>query len=219
MIPLTFPLPGPAGIAYFNQIAQPDDMALIPATQAGILGQVARGKRLLVFANWSQAETQLDALLDQVEVVGYNPEHWANTPLAEQNSLDATVAQAAAFVHARNRTLLVAPDRQFADALTYEIASHADALLFQGQRLQTSPADFGAWVTARANQARSAHAGVLVYAQVSTTLGATVDQLYAALAMIDGIIDGRSSIVDGISIWTDNASLPTLQNLVAQLRP
>lgn len=209
-LPLTFPVQSDETVAYFNRVARSNDIALVPSRQASWLPQITRGRKMVVFASWAEAEQQLDGLRSQVDIVAYNPEHWDQTPTSEQQNLVATVQRASAFASARGLPLLVAPDRQFATQYAGQIAPYADGLLLQGQRLQDDPKVYAAWIRDTAASARAGKAGVLIYAQVSLAIGtATVCDAAARAAAPD---------VNGISVWSSPSTFDALQAFVDLIR-
>jgi hypothetical protein len=195
---------------YFNQIARPDDIALLLSARLFMLPSINAGRVRVGFASWAEAEQQLDGLIDQIDFVTYNPEHWAQTPEEERSNLVATVERAAEFAHSRNMQLMVSPDRRFARESLGEIAKHADLIGLQGQRLQDDPAVFEAWARELIQIARASNPDVLIFVQVGATQG-TASEMMAAIRTIEGDIDG-------ISIWSAPSTLPILVEFVSLLR-
>lgn len=209
-LPLTFPVQSPEVIAYFNQIARPQDIASFPPPFIHLLPQVTVGQKMVGFASWADAERELEALIDQIDMVMYNPEHWENTPANEQQNLAATVQQAAEFAHARGLRFMFAPDRRFAEAHLGEVAPHIDAVLLQGQRIQHDPQAFASWVRAMVSIARASNPEAQIYVQVGATLG-TASEMFAAIQTV-------SNDIDGIAVWSMPRTLNILQEFVTLIR-
>lgn len=206
--PLAFPIANSAMADYFNQVAKDNDLALIQKQNIAVLSSINKGQKVVVYASWAEAETQLDSLKGQVEYIGYNPEHWQNTPLSEKQNFVSTITKASQSVHSRGFKFLVAPDRQFADSYAKEIGKYADMVVFQGQRLQSDTDQFSSWINQKAASARSLNPNVKVYAQViASNSQEAVDALNSVSSQIDGIV-----------IWSNVQNLDNLKEIISQIR-
>jgi len=209
-LPITFPVQSPEVALYFAEIARPQDVAAISPSDLQLLPPDIAGHRMLAYRSWADAERELDTLVDQIDMVMYNPEHWELTPSDEQQDLVATVQQFAEFVHARGLRFMFAPDRRYAEEYLSEVAPYVDLVLLQGQRLQEDPQAFASWVQKMIEVARTANSEIQVYVQVGATLGTALD-MYSAIQTV-------SDDIDGIAIWSMPRSLNILQEFVAMLR-
>jgi hypothetical protein len=209
-LPITFPIMSSEVADYFNRIAQPGDIALIPTARLSMLPSINAGRVRVGFASWAQAEQELEGLIGQIDFVTYNPEHWTQTPPEEQQDLIGTVQRAAEFTHTRGIQLMVSPDRRFARESLGEIAKYADLIGLQGQRLQNDPDGFESWATELIQVARASNPEVRIFVQVGATQG-TAQQMLAAIQTIEGDIDG-------IAIWSAPSTLSILQDFVTLLR-
>ena len=209
-LPVTFPIQSAEIAAYFNQIAGPDDIAAFPEPFVRLLPHVTAGKKMVFYRSWAQAEDELDGLLDQIDMVGYNPEHWEHTPLEEQEHLRDTVERGAKFAHERGLQFVLIPDRRFADEQLGQLALYADAIVLQGQRLQLDPERFATWTKAMITIIRASNPEAKIYVQVGVTQTTPSEMLTAIQTVSDNI--------DGIAVWSMPRSLHNLQNFVSPLR-
>jgi hypothetical protein len=209
-LPLTFPIQSPEVAAYFNQIARPDDIATISASSKSSISQINAGRKMIGFAAWADAEVEIENLKGQISGVLYDPEHWENTPLSEQQNLAATIKHAAEYTHARGLIFFVAPDRRFVEESLADFAPYVDMLMLQGQRVQEDPQLLAGWVHEKALIARKANPDIKIFVQVGATRGSAQVMLTALQAM--------SEDIDGIAVWSMPRTLGILQELVGLLR-
>jgi hypothetical protein len=212
-LPLTFPVQSPEVAAYFNQIARTQDIASFPLRVVHLMPMVTVGQKMVVFLSWADAERELEAWIDQADMVMYNPEHWEHTPADEKENLPATVQQAAEFAHMHGIQFMFAPDRLFAEMHLGEVAPYVDAVLLQGQRLQDNPSVFSSWIRPMISAARAGNPEIRIYIQVRATQG-TASQMLAAIESVSDDIDD----IDGIAVWSMPRSLDVLQEFVSLIR-
>jgi hypothetical protein len=210
-LPLTFPAQSPEVIAYFNDIARPEDIVSLPKHFLSALPEIKAGQTMVSFSSWEEAEGTIPSIQTEIGWVLYNPEHWENTPAAEQKNLRFTVQNAAEFLHARGLCLFLAPDRRFIDETLEDIAPYADALLLQGQRLQGDPKLFASWMTEKIEMTRAVNPDILIYVQV----GANRDTPEVVLRAIQTVSDQ----IDGVAIWSHPRTLENLQAFISLIRP
>ena len=156
-LPISFPVQSPDVAAYFQEMAGPADIASILPAQLFLLPEGTPGQKMAAFRSWADAEQQLDALTEPVDMIMYNPEHWEYTPEDEQKDLAATVRQFADLAHARGLRFMFAPDRRYAEEYLQQVAPDIDAVLLQGQQLQHDPQTFATWVLGMARVGRTAN--------------------------------------------------------------
>ena len=209
-LPLTFPAQTPEIVAYFNKIARPQDIASFPPMAIHLLPQVTAGQKMVGFFSWAEAESKLDELIDQIDIVMYNPEHWEHTPTDEQENLVVTVQRAAEFAHTRGLRFMFAPDRRYAEAHLGEVAPYVDMVLLQGQRVQHDPQTFASWLLNMINTARTANPEIEVYVQVGATRG-TALEMFTAIQTV-------ANDIDGIAVWYMPRTLDILQEFVTLLQ-
>jgi hypothetical protein len=210
-LPIAFPAQSTEITTYFNDIARPEDFVAIPPNFLQLLPNIKTGQPIVSFASWEAAVKVIPQLSTQFEWVLYDPEHWANTPDSEQQNLPTTVQNAAAFLHARNLRLFIAPDRKFADEYLDVLAPSTDALLLQGQRLQNNPDIFASWILEKIKIARTNNPKILIYVQVGANQG-TPEEMMRAIQTV-------SDQIDGIAIWSTPSTLDTLKSFISLLRP
>lgn len=144
------------------------------------------------------------------EAVLYDPEAWTFTPPGEQRDPVAAAERAAAAAHDRGLQLIVAPGvnlvtvlapagagprwRRLLDlGLLARLAARADVIVIQAQSLERDAADYAAFVTAAARQARQASRRVGLLAGLSTNppgSPVTARQLLAAFLATRSVVDG-----------------------------
>lgn len=210
-LPVTFPITSPEMADFFNEIARPEDIALLPQAHLDLLPELTAGQVRVAFASWMEAQTALPGLAGEIEIVTYNPEHWEQTPQAEKENLPATVQNAAEFARSLGLEFMVTPDRRFATEHLPELAASADILGLQGQRLQEDPAAFEAWMREMIQAARMSNPELEVFVQVGTTQG-SAEEMYRSIQTVAGEIDG-------ISVWATPATLDELVEFIALIRP
>ena len=209
-LPLTFPVQSPEIAHYFSQIARPDDLAAIPDRNTAVLPGIAAGQKMVFYRAWAQAEQELPDVTDEIEWVGYNPEHWMYTPLTEQQNLPATVKQAAEFAHDRGLKFMLVPDRRFVEEHLVEMMPYIDGIILQGQRLQADPQAFAAWMEGMIALARVSNPQTKIYVQVGATQGSASEMLAA--------VETVSHDIDGIAIWSLPRSFELLKEFVGLVR-
>lgn len=211
-LPLIFPVQSTEIAAFFNQIAHPGDIAMIPSRMsASLVGKITAGQKLILFTSWADASPQLDGLRGKVDLICYDPEHWDQTPKVEQENLVSTVKSATAATHARGLSLLVAPDRTFDDEFLGALAPGVDVLLLQAQRLQDNPSAFASWTRRSIGVARTSNPNIRIFVQVGASRG-TAGEMVAALQSV-------AYDIDGIAAWSLPRSFTVLQDFVSQIRP
>ncbi len=117
------------------------------------------------------------------ELVLYDPEAWARTPLTDQRHLASAIAAAGSAARLSHVTLLVSPALDLAAALetgtrrwnayislgiAADVARAGAILVVQAQSLERDPMEYGRFVAQAARQADSARRGTIVLAGIST---------------------------------------------------
>lgn len=202
----------PPSLDYFNDVARSDDIGAVLVVSTGLLPRITSGKRLVMSPSVDLAEENAAAFVDDAEYLGYNVEHWPDTPDAEQADPATASANAAEFADRHDLGYVIGPDLQFTEDFGAELAQPADIYVIQGQRIQEDVAFFATTVNAFARNVRSGNPDVKVWVQVSSSFG-TPEATIEALKEVAGQIDG---------IWVhynQNAqSFATLQDLMKLLR-
>lgn len=209
-LPLTFPIMSNNTASYFNDVARTHDIAIFTDSFLQLVPAVDAGRRQVAFASWQQAERELDAVADQIDVIAYNPEHWNRTPMFEQRNLPETVERAAGVAHARGLQFMFVPDRAFAEEHLAEVAPYIDMVTLQGQQLQEDPAEFADWILKMIGIVRANNPQVEIYVQVGATSG-PASEMVAALRTV-------YADIDGISVWSTPRSFGRLREVVGLIR-
>jgi hypothetical protein len=210
-MPITYPLWSGSTLTYWNSTARPTDIAILTPPSLNLLGTVSSGIINATFDSWATAQQRIPSLTTPVGIVTYDAEHWAATPVSEQNNLVATTKTFASYVHQRGLKFGIAFDRSFDDQYASQVAPVADYYLVQGQAIETNPAQFASWVGPIVSTIRAANPGIKVFVQVGTAKG-TPQQMLAAIQTV-------SNNIDGIAIWADASQLSQLQQFVVLVRP
>ena len=130
-------------------------------------------------ANYAPSSTGLK----RVGAIPYDPEHWAFTPISEQESIGPSSAAAQSLASRDNTKLIIAPaldlikvlapgqkDSQGYLALDIagEVAPHACAIDIQAQALEANPIEYTSFVRQAATQAFKANSSIVIFAGLST---------------------------------------------------
>jgi hypothetical protein len=210
-LPLLVMLLSPDAASYFNQVAGDNDIGGISANRLDLANSVTRGQKMVFFASWAQAQSQIPTLASEgFKIIAYDPEHWAQTPQSEQQNLVATVAAFSQAVHSAGLQFLVVPDRGYTQQYAAQLAPYADYYILQGQRLEADPASYASWINQEATAIHEANANTKVYAQVVTGLTDPTTLL--------AIMKADAGVVNGIAIWASPAFLSDLQSVVGQYK-
>jgi hypothetical protein len=127
-------------IAYFNEVAREDDGYFLtesslltdPTNHLAAISQIQEGRVVQNFASWQTAAEQLHLIVDLVDVIFYDLEHWEQSrdewqdiELASQSMAAIAAAHGLFYIgHLSNRLA----DRNDDDPLSIEhMAAHADA--------------------------------------------------------------------------------------------
>jgi hypothetical protein len=207
----------PVTTAHFFDTAGSNGTGADPTTSPVLDGLDAAPA--LVYTSYAQFASDIasGAITYQYHWVTYDPENWAQTPLAEQQDPGTYLRQFAQLAHANGLQAIETPSRdlglvpgavcgkQTGETLNQWYircgiagkAAYADVIVVQDQVNTTSLADYG-WLynNARA-QAQAASPGVMVDAEVSTNYG-TPAQMAAAAQSVSA--DGYYVSITGTAI-------------------
>ena len=168
------------------------------------------GQHGAVYTSWAGALASFVPNASQFSAFTYNPEHWANTPDAEQNNLVATVQQASSTIHGLGLPFMVVPDQSFDQALDTQLAPYVDIYGLQGERFETDLTKFQTIIAPEITAIRAANPNVKIYIQVGTQFG-TAQQMADAVAVVIGQ-------ADGIMIWTTPGAEQVVQDFFTIIR-
>lgn len=201
---------GPETVAWFNANAQSNDIARIDHTNMlNLLEGLTTGRRLVVIKTIPEAEQVLAGFSDQIDIIGYNLEHGPGNEPTEQADPVGSTQRMRALADRYGVKLAVGPDRAFALSDGVAMASYADMLILQVQRVQDQPSTVREFVLPLVASVRNLAPTIEIGVQV----GADGD--------VDGIISLLRSMeeqIDGISILTDHVSTDFLDLFLTEVR-
>jgi hypothetical protein len=146
-----------------------------------------------------------------VHTVMYDPEGWADTPLAEQRDPARAMRAFATLAHSRSYTVILTPHPNLTTVpgstclhqpgeslaaaylrcgLPAEAARVSDVLDVQAQFLQADAPVYASVVTAATRQARAVNPNVVVVAHLSTNFSFNASSMTAAWRSVQGVVDG-----------------------------
>lgn len=158
---------------------------------------------------------ELPQLSQQVKLVCYDPEHWAQTPAAEQENLLDWVRRASAAVRATGRQFCLTPDARFNRELGKALAPHVDLYCLQGQAGQAQLDRYAEYYRSVAPAIRRANPRALLVAQIKVARPeSSAEQALEAWRRV-------GEFVDAVVPWynPEPKSLGELPKLLAGLRP
>jgi hypothetical protein len=202
---------------FFNT---PRSYATGPSTAASPVSDGFTTAGVLVYNSGAQfaADIASHAIAPSYTWVMYDPEYWAQTPLAEQQNPALAMQQFGQLAHAHGLNVIEAPGRDLGlvpgaacpqapgENLDHwylhcnipgAAAASADMIVVQDQVNTTNPAEFDYLYTTARTQAQAANPAIITDAEVSTTYGTATQMATAA----------KSATADGIYI---NATTRTL---------
>jgi hypothetical protein len=154
------------------------------------------------------------AIAPEIKAVLYDPEKWDRTPVSEQVDPVTYLQLFASLAHSKGYLVIETPARDLMAVdgaacrstpgetldqaalrcnLVANAALHADVVQVQSQTDEFDPAQFRAFVTATAIQARAANPGVVFLAGLSTSPAGRVaspETLLAAAESVRGVVGG-----------------------------
>jgi hypothetical protein len=180
---------GTSGISKLDEVAGPGTVAryldgpqTTVITDASIPSSVAGWHVAFALDTRSLAEIQNGVsagLSPRISEILYDPEDWSFTPLAEQQNVGASTAQAASIAHGAGRQLIVAPATNLAkveapgqsflqtDDLA-KVATSANVVEIQAQGMERDSSQYAAYIAQAIGQIRSANPSAQIYAGLST---------------------------------------------------
>jgi len=130
---------GPEDIATVKQVAGPEDIATVKAGEVDLLPRITAGKRQVVVASVAEAEQLVPTIADQCEIIGYDLEHWPQTPDDEQADPVGAVQRLQELADKYGLEVALGPDRRFSESHGVQMAPYADRYIIQLQRAQDDP--------------------------------------------------------------------------------
>ncbi len=199
----------PSLVDWFNQTAGTEDVAAVVPAQIDLLDQLTTGRKQVLFTSVAEAEAFVPSMADKIDIVGYNPEHWAATPTEEQEDLITAVQRMRALADEYDLTFSLGPDRSFAQTVGTQVAPYADQFALQAQRLQADAVQFQAFTDPLIQELRRANPDMDIILQVRTE-----GEMADLFALIDSLIED----VDGIAILYNPTGVDKLKELVTAVQ-
>jgi hypothetical protein len=182
----------------------------------GASGRPLRGVNAIVtadFKSYTAMEVAVDAgeLPANTKALLYDPEHWPQTPAAEQENLSQYVAQAVTLAHAHGYQLIVTPGVDLTSVVDpTKATAHGRYLAFlesgldaatkgadivdvQAQSDERDASDYAAFVKAAAAQIHASSPSTVVIAGLSTNpprVAVTSLELVNAIEAVSGVVKG-----------------------------
>jgi len=200
----------PALVDWFNEMARENDIASVKAGGADLLGRITAGKRQVVFTSVAEAEQLVPTLADQMDIIGYDLEHWPLTPAEEQADPVAAVKRLRELADRYGLELAIGPDRRFAMEYGAEMAPYADRFILQLQRLQGNPDTLLDFTQPLIQELRQANPDLKINVVLRPDEN-NVEQLLDLVALI-------KDDIDGISILGNAQSAESVKAFVKGLR-
>ncbi|GIV80431.1 MAG: hypothetical protein KatS3mg050_4825 [Litorilinea sp.] len=201
---------GPGMVDWFNRTARSDDIARIDhLNMLDLLDQITVGQTLVVFKSIQEAREILPSISHKVDIIGYNLENGpANLP-GEKRDPVGSVRQMRELADRYGARLAVGPDHDFALNYGVAMATYADLVVLQVQRVQTDPETVGEFVLPLSAAMRQANPEVAISMQVAAT---------GDMAAVAALIRSVAPHLDGVSILTDHKSAEVVSALMKELR-
>jgi hypothetical protein len=112
-------------VEWFNANARFDDMAGVIPENIHLLDGITGGRKLVMFPSIAEAEEVVPGIAEQIDIVGYNPEHWPLTPDDEQADLVAAAVRGRVLADAYGLEYALGPDLNFLDECGAEMGREA----------------------------------------------------------------------------------------------
>jgi hypothetical protein len=196
-------------VTWYNQIARPGDVAVFPDSPLTGLGSISAGRKLVLYTSAATAEQAVPLIAGQIDMIGYDIEHWPQTPPDEQADPVAALKRMRALADKYGLKLGVGPDRSFGAQFGAQFAPYVDQYTLQLQNLQSDAVAMNAYALPLIAQLRQAKSTIGIDVQLSTDAGS------------DGLIqlaDAIKSQIDGLGILYTPQTENILQDFVAKLR-
>lgn len=199
----------PELVEWFNQTAGPLDVAGVMPQEVALLSQVTTGRKQVLFTSVAQAEELLPQVGADIDMIGYDLEHWAATPATEQSDPITAVLQMRQLADEYHLLLGIGPDREFALQYGAQLAPYVDQFTLQVQRLQANPQRFRAFANGLMADLRAANPEIQLVVQVRTE-----GNMEDVLALVNSLEEP----VNGVGILYTPATLAKMQELAGMVQ-
>ena len=175
-----------------------------------MLGQITAGQKQVVFASVAEAEQLVPTLADQIDIIGYDLEHWPATPDEEQADPVAAAQRMRELAQRYDLEVTLGPDRRFAVDYGAEMAPYADRFILQLQRLQDDTDKTLDFAQPLIQELRQANTDL----QISVVFRPDANNVEQLLALVNLLKED----IDGVSILSTPAAVESVQAFVNGLR-
>jgi hypothetical protein len=199
----------PGSIDWFNRNARPTDIAAFFGPSVSLIDQVTAGQKIVLYPSVATAEQEVPTLAGKINMIGYDIEHWPQTPKDEQADPVAALKRMRALADKYGLKLGVGPDRAYALQYGAQFALYVDQFTLQLQKLQTNNVALQSFAMPLIDQIHQANSKVRIIVQLRTDAG------------VDGLIQTADSIknqIDVVGVLFTPQTLGVVQDFVTQLR-
>jgi hypothetical protein len=196
-------------IDWFNRNARPTDIAAFFGPSVSLIDQVTAGQKIVLYPSAATAEQDVPALAGKINMIGYDIEHWPQTPQNEQVDPVSAIKRMRALADKYGLKLGVGPDRAYALQYGAQFAPYVDQFTLQLQKLQANNTALQSFATPLIDQIHQANSKVRIIVQLRTDAG------------VDGLIQTADSIknqIDVVGVLYTPQTLGVVEDFVTKLR-
>jgi len=200
-------------VSYANQVLRSSDQILILESQQSLASLIPLPKKSIASPSLGSAINWPDSMFNQINVFGYDFEHWPFTPDSEQTNPVSSSQRALSFARQHGLSYNLGPDLQYASTVGPQMAVYADGFALQLQKLQHDPQLFTDTLKALASRIRATNPNIKIWAQI----GAQVSGVTRTVQEMRIAADSACLYADGIDIFYGTA-VDTLMRFISSLR-
>lgn len=200
-------------VSYANQVLRSSDQILIPESQQSLASLIPLPKKSIASPSLGSAINWPDSMLNQINVFGYDFEHWPFTPDSEQTNPVSSSQRALSFARQHGLLYNLGPDLEYASTVGPQMAVYADGFALQLQKLQHDPHLFTDTLKALVSRIRATNPNIKIWAQI----GAQVSGVTRTVQEMRIAADSACLYADGIDIFYGTA-VDTLIRFISSLR-
>ena len=211
-IPIAFTI-SPQLMSFANHVLRSSDQVLIPVSQRYLASLIPLAKKSISNPSLGAAINWPDSMFNQINVFGYDFEHWPYTPDSEQANPVSSSQRALSFVRQHGLLYNLGPDLEYASTVGPQMAIYADGFALQLQKLQHNPQLFTDTLKALASRIRHINPKIKIWAQIGAQVSGVTRNLQEMLIAADS----ARFYADGIDIFYGTA-VDTLMQFISKLR-
>ena len=196
-------------VDWFNRNARPTDIAAFFGPSVSLIDQVTAGQKIVLYPSAATAEQEVPALAGKINMIGYDIEHWPQTPQDEQADPVSAIKRMRALADKYGLKLGVGPDRAYAQQYGAQFAPYVDQFTLQLQKMQTNNTALQSFANPLISQIHQANSKVKIIVQLRTDAG------------VDGLIQTADSIkseIDVVGVLFTPQTLGVVEDFVTKLR-